>query len=500
MANHQITVEQIAKAVRAFYDRRESYRIFHGSTNSTQPQHQEKSIDISALSNILEVNRDSRSVLVEPNVPMDTLVAATLRHGLIPPVVMEFPGITVGGGYNGSAGESSSFKHGYFSETVRSVEMVLCNGDIITASRDENPVLFRGAAGALGTLGITTLLELRLIPAKRFVHTSYQRTASIEETIDMVKAGTGNANNDYVDAIMFSDTFGVVITGRQTDDLPDGARPQTFSGAWDPWFYLHVKNKARSAEKPQLASDYIPLPEYLFRWDRGGFWVGRDAFDYFGLIPFNSLSRWLLDDFMYTRMLYRALHSSNQSFGFMIQDLSLPYSTAESFIRYTSTELNIWPLWLCPLREVSEPTFHPSTTLPGPEDSPKPMLNIGLWGPASRDLSFFVRQNRDLERILQELGGRKVLYAHTYYTEDEFWKLYDKKWYDDLRNRYWAGSLPTIYDKINVDYKKHGQASTWSSWLKAWWPIPGVLGVIAAIRSKDYLLHRNAPWREAQIV
>ncbi|KAI1132074.1 FAD-binding domain-containing protein [Nemania abortiva] len=494
--HHQIAVKRIAEAARAFYNQQESYRIFHGSTNSTRPQHHNKVIDISALSSIIEVNRDSRSVLVEPNVPMDKLIATTLRHGLIPPVVMEFPGITVGGGYNGSAGESSSFKHGYFDGTVRSIEIVLGNGDVVTASGDENPDLFKGAAGALGTLGITTLLELRLISAKRFVHTVYQRTGSIGETIDMVKTETGNPENDYVDAVMFSSTFGVVITGKQTDDLPAGIKPQTFSGAWDPWYYLHVKKKGISAKNSQSTSDYIPLPEYLFRWDRGGFWVGNNAFDYFGLIPFNSLSRWFLNDFMHTRMLYRALHSSNQSFGFMVQDLSLPYSTAESFIRYTSNELNIWPLWLCPLREVEEPTFHPSTKLPGPGNSPKPMLNIGLWGLASRDLSSFVRQNRDLEQTLQELGGRKVLYAHTYYTEEEFWKLYDRKWYDDLRSKYCAESLPTIYDKINVDYRKHGQDSTWKSWLKSCWPIPGVLGISAAIRSKDYLLHRNAPWKD----
>lgn len=50
-----------------------------------------------------------------------------------------------------------------------------------------------------------------------------------------------------------------------------------------------------------------------------------------------------------------------------------------------------------------------------------------------------------------------MLYAHTYYTKDEFWKLYNKKWYDDLRQRYWAESLPTVYDKINVDYRNHGK-------------------------------------------
>ena len=45
---------------------------------------------------------------------MDALVAATLPHALLPLVVMEFPGITVGGGFSGTSGESSSFRHGPF--------------------------------------------------------------------------------------------------------------------------------------------------------------------------------------------------------------------------------------------------------------------------------------------------------------------------------------------------------------------------------------------------
>ena len=93
---------------------------------------------------------------------------------------------------------------------------------------------------------------------------------------------------------------------------------------------------------------------------------------------------------------------------------SRPYCKVEEFVDYTSQELGIWPLWLCPLRETDPPTFHPCTTLPGPDDSPKPMLNIGLWGRASSDVNMFVQQNRALERKLAELGGRKVLYPHTY--------------------------------------------------------------------------------------
>lgn len=116
-------------------------------------------------------------------------------------------------------------------------------------------------------------------------------------------------------------------------------------------------------------------------------------------------------------MLYRALHSSGtQSFEYVVQDLSLPYPTAAKFIEYTASELDVWPLWLCPLRQIQRPTFHPSTVTgeePGAEVKAQPMLNIGLWGTGSKDPGEILRLNRQLENKLAELGGMKVLYSHT---------------------------------------------------------------------------------------
>ncbi|KAK3316955.1 hypothetical protein B0H66DRAFT_478479 [Apodospora peruviana] len=497
--SHEAAVTQISAAVRAFFTRRESFRVFHGSTNSTRPGHTGRVVDISALSNVLEIDQTSKTAVVEPNVPMDKLVQATLAHGLIPPVVMEFPGITVGGGFAGSAGESSSYKYGYFDQTVKGVEVVLASGEVVKASATEKPDLFKAAAGTAGTLGITTKLELGLIPACRFVKLAYHPYSSVRETVEAVKRETENPENHYVDGILFSKTHGVVMTGKLTDEIPPSQKPQTFSGSWDPWFYLHAEKKSLQSRTSDPTVDHIPIAEYLFRYDRGGFWVGAEAFKYFGnMIPFNKFTRWFLDDFMHTRMLYRALQGSDMSFGTMVQDLSLPYDTAEAFIDYTDEQLGIWPLWLCPLRGVSPPTFHPFHQ--SEEGKPQPMLNIGLWGAASKDLSTFINQNRDLEARLKELGGRKVLYSHTYYTEDEFWALYDKKWYDGLRESYSATTLPSIYDKVHVDVdkvqneQKERLGRSWISWLMTCWPFPGIMGIRNAIRSGDYLIHRQPSW------
>jgi len=104
-------------------------------------------VDTSSLNHVLSVNQKTKTCLVEPNVPMDQLVDATMPYGLVPPVVMEFPGITVGGGFAGTAGESSGFRHGFFEDTVNSIEIVLATGEVVSASPHERSDLFYGASG-----------------------------------------------------------------------------------------------------------------------------------------------------------------------------------------------------------------------------------------------------------------------------------------------------------------------------------------------------------------
>lgn len=94
LAEHQKEVAEISKSVRSFYDRKEKFRIFHGSTNSTRKSAMSKDprkvVDTSRLKHVVSVDVEKKTALVEPNVPMDRLVEETLKYGLVPPVVMEF--------------------------------------------------------------------------------------------------------------------------------------------------------------------------------------------------------------------------------------------------------------------------------------------------------------------------------------------------------------------------------------------------------------------------
>lgn len=507
MDRHTEIVEDVADKIRNFYKLGQPFRIFHGSSSSTRPHHDPgvNIIDIGMLSEIISIDTARKTCLVEPNVPMDRLVEATLAYGLIPPVVMEFPGITAGGGFSGTSGESSSFRYGFFNETVNFVEIILGNGEVVRASSDEREDLFHGAAGAAGTLGITVLLQVRLVEAQTFVKTTYHRVSSIGSAVSQIEKCCKKANIDYVDGILFSKTHGVVITGELTNVKPAESLIRTFSNAGDPWFYIHVSDVTTDLSPLSSATEYVPLGEYLFRYDRAAFWVGRQGYTYFKFIPFNKFFRWLLDDYSHTRMLYHALHASRISEQFVIQDLALPYDTAEIFIDWVDSQLGIWPLWLCPLKETTMPTFHPVTSNLaksrehyGQTGMSQPMLNIGVWGWGPSNQTEFLAKNRALEEKLVELGGRKWLYAHTYYTEERFWGLYDRSWYQSLRERYFATTLPTVYDKVKKasSTSKERDETGWNvkSLLQAW-PLGGLYGMFLAFYSGDIRLHRRAKWR-----
>lgn len=488
--------------MKGFYDRKEKFRIYHGSTNSTRKsalgRDPKTVVDTSRLNHVVKVDTEAQVALVEPNVPMDRLVEETLKYGLVPPVVMEFPGITVGGGYAGTAGESSSFKHGFFDRTLNKVEMVLANGEVVTASEKERPDLFHGAAGAVGTLGVVTMVEIRLHKATKFVETTYHPVASMEDAIEKLQDFTSRPDEyDYVDGIMYSQTSGAIVTGRMTDTPSEDLSIQRFSDPRDPWFYLYVKDRISQNAGP--TSDAIPLPEYLFRYDRGGFWVGEAPFDYFPGVPFNNFTRWWLDDFLHTRMLYNALHASGRSEQMIVQDLALPYENAAEFVKRMDDKFKIWPLWLCPLKQSPYPTMHPHyNAYEADGKTLKPMLNIGLWGKAPSTHEGYIRANQDIEATLQELRGMKWLYAQTYFSEPDFWQDFDKRWYDSLREKYNATTLPTVWEKVRVDVKAERKAKEnqpLSKKLLDMWPVSGLYGLRKSIQTRDYLQARNPAWK-----
>lgn len=438
-ALHESRVKKLTENIRAFYDSKTPFKVFHGSTNSTRVLSfkQSEMIDVSALSRVLSVDKKKMVAHVEPNVPMDALVKETLKYGLVPPVIMEFPGITVGGAIQGNGGESSSFKWGAFNQIFNSFEVITPDGNLRNLSATEDAELFHALPGTAGTLAVLTAAEIKLIPAKKYVRTEYIPVSSFDEAKTVLEKQK-SLNIDFLDGIMFSKTEGVVITGIFSDEKQNFV---SYRKPHDQWYYLHVRDQLKL--NPNGWSETSSVEQYLFRYDRGGFWVGRFAFQMFN-VPFNRFTRWLLDPLMHTRKMYQALQESGASQQHVVQDLVLPGENFVEFCDFLDDELHTYPLWLCPMLQDRTSPFQLNNL-----DS-ESIINVGVWGAGIPDYDEFIRINRAIETKVLELQGKKWSYAHSYFTDKEFWSMYDKSFYDELRDKYGANHLPDIYDKVTV--------------------------------------------------
>ena len=150
------------------------------------------------------------------------------------------------------------------------IEIVLGDGEVVKASRDhERADLFWGAAGSLGTLGVTTLFELRLIEATPLVELTYHRTSSTSDALETMHRVCEDDKNDFVDGVLFGGDHGVIVTGRLVRERTVGRPFQRFSLPQNPWFYMHAERTTKSQQEPFVFT--TPLRDYLFRYDRGAF-------------------------------------------------------------------------------------------------------------------------------------------------------------------------------------------------------------------------------------
>ncbi|KAK3166695.1 hypothetical protein OEA41_009820 [Lepraria neglecta] len=313
MDHHDQAVAVIVARVRRLCHEKQAFRIY-GATNPTRKTsfRPDRAVDTSKLSRVLDINLYTKTAIVEPNVSMGHLVKATLTQGLLPPVVPEFPGITVGGAFSGIASD----KCGFFDKIVIWIQIVLANGQIVFASRKGNADLFYGAAGSF------------------------------------------DPNNDYVDAIQFDKSQGVIITGRLTNAPCRDIKTQRFSRAEDPWFYPMLRKCSTSALHPGKKQFQSPTTSFATTEALSG---RQSQSSPTSPPPFNDFTRWATDNFMHTKTLYHQLHENGMAKDNVIQDLALPVSQAQTYMEWLDVDYAIYPLWLCPIWQSQQKCMNPHT-------------------------------------------------------------------------------------------------------------------------------------------
>jgi FAD/FMN-containing dehydrogenase len=122
-------------------------------------------IDLSLLKSV-EVDEEMRIARAGSGLLAGEYVRATEAYGLVSPVgdasTTGIGGLTLGGGFGFLSG-----KHGLVVDNLLAAEIVLASGEIVRASKTENPDLFWAIRGGGGNFGVATAYEYQLHPLKQ---------------------------------------------------------------------------------------------------------------------------------------------------------------------------------------------------------------------------------------------------------------------------------------------------------------------------------------------
>jgi Delta24-sterol reductase len=434
----------------------------------------------------LYVDASSKTITFAASTTMERMLEQSVDvAGMIPRVVPELKGISVGGAISGTAIETSSFRYGQFNDAIRRIWVLTGDGSIIECTRDnDHKDLYYGLPGSYGTLGRVLAAEVECeridgalprAPDKLMDRllvqvncTSYMNTSlALSHLINACSIDDQASRIDFVEALQFPSGKTVVMEARvlpvsSATTVHATYRPDVFH---EQWYYEKIE-AMRNDSTNQLI---VPLKAFIFRYDRGAFWMARPTeFSWHAvlrrpLLSFlllathnNIISRWIFRWAFTTVRLYSMLRLADPDIiqrRMLIADIYCPVHRAErlvELIRTNITELRT-PLWLCPIRKPNK-----ARQLLGPHDlgqGPDELLiDFGIYGRvfgSERGGNAF-ECSRILDQWAMENGARKMLYSRHSYSREEFWSIYNQHHYRELREKYLGDVLspPDVFDKV----------------------------------------------------
>ena len=402
-------------------------------------------LNVDAFSGVLDVDAEAGTADVLGMTTYGQLVEATLEHGVMPLVVPQLKTITIGGAVAGLGIESTSFRNGLPHESVLEMEILTGTGEVVVARPDnEHAALFWAFPNSYGTLGYALRLQIEVEPVRPFValrHLPYDSAEACFADLERICAEreVDGERVDFLDGTAFAPDELYLTVGTFTDTAPSSS---DYTGS--NIYYRSIRERER---------DHLTVGDYLWRWDTDWFWCSRAFGAQHRLIRRLWPKRWLRSD------VYHKLVALESRVGFkrrvdrllrrptvelIVQDIEVPVGRATAFLDYLDRDVDLWPVWLCPLRQRTEARWDLYPLDPGAL-----YVNVGFWGgvPVGPGETEGDRDRR-IERAVAAHDGRKSLYSTAYYGPEEFWQLYGGERYREVKRRYDPDArLRDLYEK-----------------------------------------------------
>lgn len=396
-------------------------------------------VDLSRFNEVLTVDPAAGIVECEAMTTYAGLVEATLALGVMPCVVPQLKSITLGGATVGVGIESSSFRYGLVHRSVCSADVLLADGSVVCCTPDnEYSDLFHALPNSYGTLGYVLKLTARVVPVQPYVELTHIRHRSAEAFFaDLAHRCRSDA--DFVDGTVFAADEMYITVGRFTRMCPYTS-DYTFRNI----YYRSIRERSR---------DYLTVANYLWRWDTDWFWCSKNLYAQnpvirrllgphrLNSVTYQKVMRWN-DRWGVTRALSRLAGEHAET---VIQDIDIPIGHSAAFLEFLLGDIGILPVWICPIggrRPARDFTLYPL-------EADRLYVNFGFWDTVRRrERATPGEYNRKVERRTRELGGVKSLYSDAYYSDAEFWEIYDGDTYFALKRRYDPRNrFPDLYEK-----------------------------------------------------
>ena len=393
---------------------------------------------------------------VEGMATYEDIVAETLKFSCLPTVVPELKTITLGGAVSGCGIESSSFRHGLVHEGMLEFDLLLADGRVITCSpENQYKDIFFGIPNSYGTFGYILKAKIALQPAKKFVrlqHINFGDPSSFFREIErMCHIEREKGGAAFIEGVVFHPESCYITIGSFVDEAPFLSD------------YKYMQIYYQSIRKKQ--EDFLTAADYIWRWDPDWFWCSKVFYMQNPLVRF-LLGKWMLRSSVYTKIMHKANKSSffkkyskwmekivhGKELESVIQDVLIPIEQTGPFFEFYQKEVGIFPLWICPYRSKTPSTRYDFC----PVDSDRLYMDFGFWdavpikqAPGQLAGQLTGQLNREIERQVQQSQGFKSLYSRSYYTPEEFWQIYNRRTYDQLKQIYDPNSLLCdLYTKV----------------------------------------------------
>lgn len=414
---------------------------------------------------ILEIDEEKQTVRVEPQVNMGQITSVLNSLGWTLPVVPELDDLTVGGLVNGFGVETSSHKYGLFQYICESFEIITAEGKLIKCNKNENAELFSMIPWSHGTLGFLVAVELKIIPAKKYVKVEYIPVFSQNELVERFEIESRNVNkNDFVEALVYSKEAGVIMLGKMTDKIEKDGHKNSIRRWYKPWFYKYVEQILISK---QTKIDYIPLRQYYHRHTRSLFWAMSEVIPFGHKAWHRFLFGWSMPPQISLMKYFETETTRKLREKFNVaQDMLMPIQKLKISLDHFDENFYLYPLWLCPMCVFEQPNklgfIHPYKKHDGSME--ELFVDIGAYGVGKKPGFDGLFALHNCEQFVIQNHGFQAMYAKTLLSENDFRKMFDHSYYDILRNNMpmARNAFSDMYHKLSnkariapIDYKKN---------------------------------------------